>query len=270
MTDTAVEVQPGITSSFDGSVLVLTLNRPDKGNALRHEDCLALIEQIEAVDGGDDVRAIMIRAEGKHFCLGADLVSANAGTGKPRPGHLTRSLDAGAHRLVSALWHSPVPTISVVRGRAMGLGLHLAVACDFTLAADDAVFSEPFCKRGFSVDSGGSFLLPRLVGLRRARQMLLRGIQVPATTAVQWELIDSVVDAESLDTEGFSLATELANGPTYSLGHTKKLLNTPAPAGLNDVLTREAASVEATVRSADFKEGLRAFAERRDPAFTGA
>ncbi len=112
----------------------------------------------------------------------------------------------------------------------MGLGLHLAVACDFTIAADDAVFSEPFCKRGFSVDSGGSFLLPRLVGLRRARQMLLRGIQVPAhdrggvgTHRRAWWV------PNSLDTEGYSLATELANGPTYSLGHTKKLLNAPPP-----------------------------------------
>lgn len=269
MTDLAA-VELAVQSSYDQSVLTLTLNRPDKGNALRQEDCRALVEQIEAVDGGDDVRAILIRAEGKHFCLGADLVSANAGSGKPRPGHLTRSLDTGAHRLVSALWHSPVPTISLVRGRAMGLGLHLAVACDFTLASDDALFSEPFCKRGFSVDSGGSFLLPRLVGLRRARQMLLRGVQLSAATAVDWGLIDSVVNADSLDVEGASLATELAQGPTYSLGYTKKLLNAPVPTGLNDVMTQEAAAVEATVRSADFKEGLRAFAERRDPAFTGA
>ena len=269
MTDLAVDVEPGVVSSFDGAVLVLTLNRPEKGNALRLGDCMALLEQIEAVDGGDDVRAILIRAEGRHFCLGADLVSANAGNVKPRPGHLTRSLDAGPHQLIAALWHSPVPTVSLVHGRAMGLGLHLAVACDFTIAADDAVFSEPFCKRGFSVDSGGSFLLPRLVGLRRARQMLLRGVPVPAPTAEEWGLIDSVVAADSLDAEGAALATELALGPTYSLGHTKGLLNNPVPSGLNGVLTQEAASVEATVRSSDFKEGLRAFAERRDPKFSG-
>jgi len=264
------DVAPGVMSSFEGSVLVLTLNRPDKGNALRFDDCVALLEQIQAVDGGDAVRAILIRAEGRHFCLGADLVSANAGTAKPRPGHLTRSLDAGPHRLIAALWDSPVPTVSLVRGRAMGLGMHLAVACDFTIAADDAVFSEPFCKRGFSVDSGGSFLLPRLVGLRRSRQMLLRGVPVPAATAVDWGLIDSMVAADSLDAEGSALATELALGPTYSLGHTKNLLNNPVHSGLNGVLTQEAASVEATVRSSDFKEGLRAFTERRDPTFSGA
>lgn len=269
MTNATPTTGQAISSSFDGSVLVLTLNRPDKGNALRSEDCVALLEQIEAVDGGDDVRAILIRAEGKHFCLGADLVNANAGTDKPRPGHLTRSLAAGAHRLVSALWHSPVPTITLVRGRAMGLGLHFAVASDFTLASDDAVFSEPFCRRGFSVDSGGSFLLPRLIGLRRARQMLLRGVEVPAHTAVEWGLIDRVMSADSLEAEGAALAEELAKGPTFSLDHTKGLLNTPLSADLDAVMSQEAASVEATVRSADFKEGLRAFAERRAPDFSG-
>ena len=270
MTDLVVGVEATIVATIEDSVLTLSLNRPDKGNALRHDDCVALLDEIEAVDGGDDVRAILIRAEGRHFCVGADLVSANAGDARPRAGHLARALDAGAHRLIAALWHSPVPTISLVRGRAMGLGLHLAVACDFTIAADDAVFSEPFCKRGFSVDSGGSFLLPRLVGVRRARQMLLRGVPVPAATAVDWGLIDSMVAADSLDAEGAALATELALGPTYSLGHTKNLLNNPVHSGLNGVLTQEAASVEATVRSSDFKEGLRAFAERRDPTFSGA
>src|SRR2546426_5525912 len=175
MTDLVAGVEPGIVSSFNRSVLELTLNRPDKGNALRQEDCVALVEQIEAVDGGDDVRAILIRAEGRHFCVGADLVSANAGDAKPRAGHLTRALEAGAHRLVSALWHSPVPTVSVVRGRAMGLGLHVAVACDFTIAAEEAVFSEPFCKRGFSVDSGGAFLFSRLGGLPPGRPGVPRG-----------------------------------------------------------------------------------------------
>lgn len=263
VTESAISVTVG------DSLLTLTLNRPEKGNALRHEDCLAMREQIEAVDGGD-VRAILIRATGRHFCLGADLVSANAGQTKPRPGHLTRALDAGAHALVSAVWRCPVPTVSLVQGRAMGLGLHLAVACDFTIAASDATFSEPFSKRGFSVDSGGSFLLPRLVGLRRARQMLFRGVQVEAPTAVEWGLIDSAVTPETLDDEGATLARELAQGPTYSLGHTKSLLNEPALTGLNGALSREAASVEATVRSADFKEGLRAFSERRDPNFSGA
>ena len=162
-----------------------------------------------------------------------------------------------------------MPTVSAVQGKAIGLGLHLAVASDFTIAAADATFAEPFCKRGFSVDSGGSFLLPRLIGLRRARQMLFRGMPVDAPTAVDWGLIDEAVDPASLDSVAEALATELAAGPTFSLGHTKGLLNNPPLPGLDAALAQETGSVEATVRSADFKEGLRAFAERREPVFSG-
>jgi 2-(1,2-epoxy-1,2-dihydrophenyl)acetyl-CoA isomerase len=251
------------------SVLTVTLTRPDKGNALRQEDALELAERLGAIDGAGEVRAVLIRAEGKHFCVGADLVTANADGPKPTVGHLRRSLESGPHRLIAEVWNCPVPTVSAVRGRAMGLGLHLAIACDFTLAAEDALFTEPFCSRGFSVDSGGSYLLPNLVGVRRARQMLLRGRTIDAATAADWGLVDEVEPVEVLDRAAVELAAELAAGPTFSLGHTKELLNRKAPESLDAALSAEAQSVEATVRSADFKEGLRAFEERRDPVFGG-
>jgi len=188
---------------------------------------------------------------------------------KPVAGHLSRGLAIGAHGMIGALWDCPVPTVAAVQGKAIGLGLHLAVVCDFTVAADEASFAEVFCKRGFSVDSGGSFLLPRLIGIRRAKQMLLRGTVVDASTAAGWGLIDEVVGVGDLEGAAVRLATELAAGPTFSLGYTKRLLNNPAAAQLDEVLRQEAAAVEATVRSADFKEGLRAFSERRDPEFGG-
>ncbi|MEB3071710.1 enoyl-CoA hydratase/isomerase family protein [[Mycobacterium] vasticus] len=269
MTEGAVVAEIGFNAELTDGVLTLMLNRPGKGNALRQQDCSALREQFEAADGSGEVRAILLRAEGRNFCAGADLVSANEDKGKPRIGHLTRGLKSGAHGLISAIWNCPVPTVSVVQGKAIGLGLHLAVVTDFTIAAADASFVELFCKRGFSVDSGGSFLLPRLIGMRRARQMLLRGIPVDSETAASWGLIDEVVPADSLDSSGVALATELAAGPTFSLGHTKALLNNPAADGLDGALVQEIKSVEATVRSADFKEGLRAFLERRDPSFSG-
>ena len=249
--------------------MTVTLNRPDKGNALRNQDCVVVREAVQQVDGDGPVRAILIRSEGRHFCAGADLVSANAVDTKPTAGHLARGLATGAHGMIAALWNCPVPTVAATQGKAIGLGLHLAVVCDFTLAADDASFAELFCKRGFSVDSGGSFLLPRLVGLRRAKQMLLRGTQVDAKTATEWGLIDEVVAVGDLGEAAAALATELATGPTFSLGHTKRLLNNPAALQLDEVLRQEAASVEATIRSTDFKEGLRAFSERREPEFSG-
>jgi 2-(1,2-epoxy-1,2-dihydrophenyl)acetyl-CoA isomerase len=268
VTDTVPEAEADITAAVSDSVLVLTLNRPSKANALRGEDCANLLDGIKSADGGGDIRAVLIRAAGKNFCAGADLVTANAPGERPRIGHMTRDLEAGPHGLISAIWNCKVPTISAVQGKAMGLGLHLAVACDFTIASTEAVFVEPFCKRGFSVDSAGSFLLPRLVGLRNARRMLLRGITVDAVTAADWGLVDDVVEADVLHAAGMRLAAELASGPTYSLTHTKKLLNDPSD-NLDEALAREALSVEATLRSADFKEGLRAFMERRDPNFTG-
>jgi 2-(1,2-epoxy-1,2-dihydrophenyl)acetyl-CoA isomerase len=227
-------------------------------------------EAVDQVDGTGPVRAILIRADGRHhFCAGADLISANTVDAKPTAGHLTRSMKIGAHGMISALWDCPVPTIAAVQGKAIGLGLHLAVVCDFTLAAANASFAEPFCKRGFSVDSGGSFLLPRLIGLRRARQMLLRGTVIDAATAADWGLVDEVIPADDLDDAAVRLADELAAGPTFSLGHTKQLLNSRAAVQLDEALWREAASVETTVRSADFKEGLRGFSERREPVFGG-
>ena len=258
-----------VHSQVCGSVLVLTLIRPDKGNALRRQATQSLVDAVSAAEIGGDVRAILLRAEGKNFCVGADLVAANSSKEKPRPGHMVRSLESGPHRLIAALWDCRLPTVSAVQGPAVGLGLHLAVVCDFVLATSNATFTEPFCKRGFSVDSGGSFLLPRLIGVRRARQMLLRGITVDAETAADWGLIDEVVDAASLDDRAAALAAELAAGPTFSLGHTKDLLNQRAHADLAGALRAEADSVEATIRGADFKEGLRSFMERRNPEFTG-
>ncbi len=269
MADEIFDATADVHSQMRGSVLVLTLNRPDKGNALRGQATESLIETVSAAESGGEVRAILLRAEGKNFCVGADLLAANSSKEKPRPGHMVRSLESGPHRLIEALWDCRLPTVSAVQGPAMGLGLHLAVVCDFVLATPDARFTEPFCKRGFSVDSGGSFLLPRLIGVRRARQMLLRGITVSADEAADWGLIDEVVDAASLDDRAAALAAELAAGPTFSLGHTKDLLNRRAHADLAGALRAEADSVEATIRSADFKEGLRSFIERRNPEFSG-
>jgi 2-(1,2-epoxy-1,2-dihydrophenyl)acetyl-CoA isomerase len=253
----------------DGATLVLTLARPDKGNALRQQDTQALAGAIEDVDADGDVRSILIRAQGNDFCTGADLHAANAGDTKPRIGHMVRTLESGPHRLIEALWNCRVPTVSAVRGRAMGLGLHLALVCDFVLCSTDAMFSEPFCRRGFSVDSGGSFLLPRLIGIRRARLMLLRGTVVDATTAAAWGLVDEVVASDALDDTAAVIAADLAAGPTFSLGHTKELLNRRACTDLAAALRAEADAVEATIRSADFREGIRAFTQRCNPTFSG-
>jgi 2-(1,2-epoxy-1,2-dihydrophenyl)acetyl-CoA isomerase len=156
-----------------------------------------------------------------------------------------------------------------VRGWAAGIGLHLAVAADFTVAADDARFWEPFTERGFTPDSGGTWLLPRRVGEVRARELLLLGRRLSGTEAAEWGLIHRAVPSAEVATEADALARKLATGPTVSLGLAKWLLSAGASASLDAQLRDEAFAMELSSRSEDFREGLIAFSERRDARFGG-
>lgn len=265
-----------ITSrSGDPAVLTVTLNRPERGNALDASTTTQLIDLFEslATDPGD-VRAVVVRGEGKHFCTGADL-SGSGGTRrggneqKPATGHMVRMLAHGPHRLISTVWASPLPVIAALKGRTSGLGLHLALACDFTVAAASATIAEPFLERGFNVDSGGSWLLPRFVGLTRAKQLLYTARPISAATAVEWGLVTEVVDDDALEVRAHDLAAELATAATFALGTTKRLLHEHLTDDLDGALRDEAAAIELTIRSDDFKEGMRAFVEKRAPRFEG-
>jgi 2-(1,2-epoxy-1,2-dihydrophenyl)acetyl-CoA isomerase len=175
---------------------------------------------------------VLLRSVGKNFCAGADLAGSDGtGRGKPATGHMRQHLAAGAHGLILAVWHCRVPVIAAVQGRAAGLGCNLAAACDLVVAARSASFSEPFGHLGFSVDSGGSWLLPRRIGLTRAAVMLFRGTVVDATQAEEWGLVTEVVDDAALDKTAADLATELAAGPTLALSLTKGLLHRYAGTG---------------------------------------
>ncbi|TDC55940.1 enoyl-CoA hydratase [Actinomadura sp. KC345] len=251
-------------------VLRITLARPEKANALRRSDVTALLAALEPVASGREIRAVLIDAEGRHFCGGADLVAANP-PGSPRPalGDMTRNLATAAHRLVRMLWELPIPTVAAVQGNAVGLGLHLALACDFVIAGREAIFSEPFTRRGFCPDSGATYLLPRLIGVARAKQMLMRGIAVPADQALDWGMVGQVVPDADLAGTAEALAVELAAGPTFVHGLTKTLISDHLTADLPRALTAEAHAVELSLRGEDFREGIRAFLERRPPVFSG-
>lgn len=252
-----------------GSVLVLTLDRPGKANTLRVPDMAWTADAVDAAVTDDQVRALLIRAEGSHFCAGADLVSVNSPGERPRVGSTMRMLNAAGHRMIQSLWDCSLPTVAAVQGLAAGIGLHLALACDFVVAAESATFSEPFADRGFTADSGATFLLSRLVGLTRAKQMLLRGHRVGAKQALDWGLITELHPDEALDGIGQRLAEELASGPTFALELTKSMLNKHLTADLASAMSEEAALVQLSLHGNDFKEGLNAFRERRDPEFTG-
>ncbi len=162
-----------------------------------------------------------------------------------------------------------LPVVCSVRGVAAGLGCNLALAADFTVAADDAVFWEPFAARGFSPDSGATWMLPRLVGLTRAKRMLLLGEKINATDAADWGLIHQTVAAADLDRVSGELVTRLADGPTVALGLAKQAIHYGQHATLNQSMQQELFDVELSCRTSDFKEGLAAFRDRRPPRFQG-
>jgi 2-(1,2-epoxy-1,2-dihydrophenyl)acetyl-CoA isomerase len=195
-----------------------------------------------------------------------------AGSGdaeRPVNGHMLRSLGAGHHRLVRSVFECRLPVVAAVQGTARAAGLHLALATDFVIAGESATFCDPFTDRGFSVDSGGSWLLPRMIGLTRAKHFLYMAEPIDAPTALAWGLIHDVVPDAELDAVARRRAAALAARPTQALAATKRLLHDNATTGLSQALHAEAMAVELTLRSNDFKEGMRAFFDRRSPDFDG-
>jgi 2-(1,2-epoxy-1,2-dihydrophenyl)acetyl-CoA isomerase len=258
-----------VTGHQDGAILRLTLDRPARRNSLSHSMVDALVDALTKAASDDSLRAIHIRGGGDDFCAGADWVATNSGGQRPRTGDLVRRIPHTSHRLVELVATIHLPVVCTVRGWAVGLGCNLALAADFTVAADDAVFWEPFVTRGFSPDSGATWLLPRLVGLARARRMLLLGEKVTASDAANWGLIHDAVESAGLDETTEELLTGLAAAPTVAIGLAKQALHYGQHATLPQAMNQELFSLELSCRTTDFKEGLAAFRERRTPEFHG-
>jgi 2-(1,2-epoxy-1,2-dihydrophenyl)acetyl-CoA isomerase len=259
-----------VLSSLEDGVLELTLSNPGRRNALNDDSVAALIDAVQQAQNDETVRALLLTGDGDDFCSGFDIVGRNSGTGtKPRPGSIQRRLPSQAHRLIPLLLELQVPTVAAVRGYAAGIGLQLLLATDFVIAAEDAVLWEPFAQRGMAPDSGATWLLPRIVGPLRARQMLMLGRRLSGAEAVEWGIAHESAPVESVAPVARKLAGELAQGPTVSLGLTRWLLNTGHSRDLVDQTSQEAFAMELTSRSADFKEGLKAFVEKRAPKFEG-
>jgi 2-(1,2-epoxy-1,2-dihydrophenyl)acetyl-CoA isomerase len=259
-----------VTVRRDGAVLLVTLDRPSRRNSLTQLMIGTLVDALTEAAADDSLRAVHIRGTGDHFCAGADWVAANnPGGQRPRTGDLVRRIPHAAHRVIELVASIQLPVVCSVRGWAVGFGCNLALVADFTVAAEDAVFWEPFIERGFSPDSGCTWLLPRLVGLARARRMLLLGEKVSAPDATNWGLIHQTVSGSDLDHAAGELVARLASGPTAAIGLAKQALNFGQDATLSQSLTQELFNLELSCRTSDFKEGLEAFGQRRDPKFRG-
>jgi 2-(1,2-epoxy-1,2-dihydrophenyl)acetyl-CoA isomerase len=253
----------------DGGVLRITIDRPSRKGSLDPAAVLAIIEALEAASTDESLRVVRLASTGDDFCSGADWVATNASGEKPRTGSIQRRTPIQAHRLIALLQEIQLPVVVRVSGWAAGLGCQLALASDFAVAADDARFWLPFVKRGFTADSGSTWLLPRLVGVARAKEMLLLGRPVVATDAAAWGMIHEAVPLAELDAAVDELVAELAAGPTVAIGLMKRGVNAALDGGIVEAMQAEAMALELSSRSSDFREGLAAFKDKRDPEFKG-
>ncbi|BBX42117.1 enoyl-CoA hydratase [Mycobacterium simiae] len=248
----------------------LSFERADRRNAVNDVMLDAMIAHVAAAGVDESVRVIRIDAAGPDFCAGSDLIANNTrAERKPRVGSTQRRLPNKANRLIPLMLETQLPIVSVVRGWAAGLGFHLALASDFCVAAEDARFWEPFMARGFTPDSGAAWLLPRLVGLVRTRQLLMLGKEISGSTAAEWGIIHAAAPVSELEAAASELIAGLADAPTVALGLTKWLLQSGNGLDLDRHLQNEAMALELSSRSDDFKEGLAAFRDRRDAKFQG-
>src|SRR3954452_23240770 len=224
----AYESVDGLDVEFADGVLTLRLARPEKRNAMNDTMMYAAIDAVDLAGRDEAVRVILFTGGGAHFCSGFDIVARNQEGGRPRVGSLQRRLPSQAHRLIPLLCWVQTPVVCAIRGWAAGIGLNLALAADFTIAADDARFWAPFVERGFTPDSGATWLLPRRVGEARAREMILLGRVLHGAEAADWQMVHRAVPEREVDAVARELASKLAGSATVALGLAKWLLHTGA------------------------------------------
>jgi 2-(1,2-epoxy-1,2-dihydrophenyl)acetyl-CoA isomerase len=244
-------------------VLTITLNRPDKLNAFNaamHDGLRAALREARA----DDVRAVVITGAGRGFCVGQDLTEF-----RDAPDDIADRLRTGYHPNVLAIRTLEKPVIAAVNGAAAGAGLSLACACDLRIAADSAVFVPAFINIGLIPDSGGSFFIHRLLGYARAFEWMASGRRLSAGRAHAWGIVNEVVEDEELPDRAAEVAATFAAMPTRAVGMTKRLFDGAASRTLEEQLEVEAQLQSAATKTEDFREGVAAFLEKRDPSFTG-
>ncbi len=259
----------GLVVEADGPVLRLRLDRPDRRNAVTDDMVLALIETIEAAGSDETVRVIALSGTGDHFCSGFDLGLRGQSDAKPRAGATQRQMRWQVNRLIPTMLETQTPIVTVATGYIIGLGLNLVLASDFAVVTDDARLRSPFTGMGFTPDSGASWLIPRMVGVARAKELLLLSREITGLQAAEWGLVHRAAPARSVAAVADSLVTELAGAATVAVGLTKLLVQRSLTVDLERHLADEALAIELSSRSGDFQEFARARKDRREPDFEG-
>lgn len=248
-------------------VVTVTLNRPERKNAANGQTWQELRQTFYEVAHNRDDRVLVITGAGGAFCSGADISDPNGVSGNPTDPHIVRMQFLG--EVMLALHEVPQPTIAKVRGIAAGAGVSLALGCDLVVASEGARFSEIFAKRGLSVDGGSSWLLPRLVGMHKAKELAFFADIISAQEAAACGLVNRVVADDELDEFVDDWASRLAAGPPLALAMTKRLLHDGSRSTMADALESEARCQTINFNTEDTTEAMRAFAEKRDPQFKG-
>ncbi|MFN2565583.1 MAG: 2-(1,2-epoxy-1,2-dihydrophenyl)acetyl-CoA isomerase PaaG [Gemmatimonadaceae bacterium] len=249
-------------------VATITLNRPDLLNSFNMSMAAELQQALRVAAEDDGIRAVLLTGAGRAFCAGQDLAEAVPPDGAPAP-EIAEIVRRTYNPTVRAIRALEKPVVCAVNGVAAGAGANLALACDVVLAADTASFVQAFSKIGLIPDTGGTFFLPRLVGLARATALAFLGDKLSAADAQAIGMIYRVVDAPRLLDEARSLARRLATQPTRGFGLTKRAFNQSMANDLDAQLEVEAELQAEAARTADFAEGVRAFLEKRQPSFAG-
>ncbi|MER5938505.1 enoyl-CoA hydratase [Streptomyces sp. NPDC001928] len=257
-----------VLHATDNQVCRITLNRPDALNAITPDQRERLIQLLAEASADPAVRAVVLTGTGRGFCAGADLRGGSA-AGERVPGDVARTIRLGAQRLIAAVLDCEKPVIAAVNGTAAGLGAHLALACDLVLAAESARFIEVFVRRGLVPDGGGAYLLPRLIGPQRAKELMFFGDALGAAEAERLGLVNRVLPDGELDKTARAWAERLATGPTRALALTKQLVNASLDSDRATAFAAEAAAQEINMTTEDAREGVASFVERREPRFRG-
>lgn len=277
MTDQEKPLEEQVLYRVGDRVAWITLNRPEVRNAITADQRNRVIDLLGRASASLEVGAVVLGATGEGFCTGADL-RAGGRSAAPLPpegapertlGDISRMIRLGAQRLIGAILDCEKPVVAAVNGTAAGIGAHMAFACDLVVAARGARFIEVFVRRGITPDGGGAYLLPRLVGLQKAKELVFFGDALAVDDAERLGLVNRVVDKEQLEETVGELAGRLAAGPTKAISMAKWLLNRSLDSDRRTAFDEESWAQEMVVATVDAEEGLRAFAERRDPRFRG-
>ena len=253
--------------SISNNIATITLNRPENANALNPIMAKELSNMAIECDENKDIRAVIIEGSGKMFCAGGDLKAfSDAGDSAPA---LIKQMAGDLHIAISRFSRMDAPTIAAINGTAAGAGFSIAISADVVISTKSAKFVMAYTNAGLSPDGSSTYFLPRRIGDRRARELMLTNRVLSAEEALDWGLINKIVDQENLSATTRELAEEFACGPTMAYGKVKNLLNASFDNGLETQMELETRGISDMARSSDGREGIQAFLNKRKPNFKG-